>query len=112
MDIRPGSTLDGPDGQRITIEAIIGRGGFGQVFLGQVPDDTKVAVKTVLAAAPDDNRLRTLQDEVRHSVAIERPNGVRVLQLDEDEASHGRAPYLVMEYGQGRAQSSLLAAWM
>ncbi|HEY6242693.1 MAG TPA: hypothetical protein VIX17_02030 [Pyrinomonadaceae bacterium] len=58
MDIRPGVILNGPDGAAITVEALLGQGGFGQVFAGSLPDGTRVAIKTVLTSALDTSELR------------------------------------------------------
>lgn len=103
MDIRPGTILDGPGGQPITIEELLGRGGFGQVFRGALADTTKVAVKTVLTATLSPAELRTLQNEAKHAVGLDHPNVVRVLHVDDGDAVPGRPPYIVMEYVDGGA---------
>ncbi len=98
MDIRPGTTLDGPGRQQIVIHREIGKGGFGQVFLGHLPDGTPVAVKTVPTAMLDDNALRVFQNELALSVGIDHANVVRVMYVNDGADDTGRAPYLVMEY--------------
>ena len=110
MDIRSGTALEGPNGQLITIESLIGRGGFGQVFAGRLADDTRVAVKTVLTAALDEAELRTFQNEARLAVGITHPNVVRVLYVNDGEAAQGRPPYLVMEYVEGGTLGTRIAA--
>jgi eukaryotic-like serine/threonine-protein kinase len=100
MDIRPGATLNGPSGKKITIDAVIARGGLGQVFAGTLPDSTRVAVKTVLTAPLDDDELVALQNEAKHASAIAHTNVVRVLHV-EDGSETGHPPYIVMEYVEG-----------
>ena len=101
MDIRPGITLEGPDGKSVTIGSLVGSGGFGQVFSGTLEDGTRVAVKTVLTGSLDDAALRNLQNEARHAVEVHHPNVVQVLYVNDGEKASGRPPYLVMEYVDG-----------
>jgi serine/threonine protein kinase len=101
MDIRPGAILEAHKGPAITIESLLGRGGFGQVFLGRLADKTPVAVKTVLTASLDANELKALQKEAQHATAIEHPNVVRVLYVSTGEGAAGQPPYLVMEFVGG-----------
>jgi serine/threonine protein kinase len=98
MDIRPGTALEGPDGAEITIDREVGQGGFGQVFLGHLPDGTEVAVKTVPTALLDENALKAFQNEINLSVGIAHPNVVKVLHVNDGTKDPGRPPYLVMEY--------------
>lgn len=102
MDIRPGTTLEGPNAQVITIESLLGRGGLGQVFLGRLPDSRRVAVKTVLTASLSEDELRALQNEAKSSLGIKHPNVIDVLFFEDGKASQGRPPYLVMEYVEGQ----------
>ena len=83
MDIRPGDTLDGPNGQSVSVGAVLGRGGFGQVFDGRLPDSTRVAVKTLLTSGLNDAELRVLQNEARCGLEIVHPNVVRFLHVDD-----------------------------
>lgn len=101
MDIRPGTTLDGPDGQRIKIEKILGQGGFGQIFGGTMTDGTPVAVKTMLTGALSSGELETLLNEGQLAVGIAHPNVVRVLHFDNGRSTVGSPPYLVMERVDG-----------
>jgi eukaryotic-like serine/threonine-protein kinase len=100
MDIRPGAVIDGPDGP-ITIDSLLGRGGFGQVFTAHLSDGQRVAIKTVLTSALDTDELRTLQNEARHSQAIVHQNVVRVISFNDGEDESGQPPYLVMEFVDG-----------
>ncbi|WP_161605139.1 serine/threonine protein kinase [Myxococcus xanthus] len=108
MDIRPGAVLEGPDGKLVKIEAILGQGGFGQVFAGRLPDGTQVAVKTLLTAALRDDELRVLQNEVKHAVGIEHPNVIRLLYVNDGGSSGGRPPYFIMEYIEGGSLRTML----
>jgi serine/threonine protein kinase len=101
MDIRPGTILEGPDHKTITIESLLGRGGLGQVFKGRLSDATQVAVKTVLTALLDDDELKALQNEAQHAIGINHPNVVRVMYVNDGEATVGSPPYIVMEYVDG-----------
>src|SRR5579883_1702763 len=101
VDIRVGTTLEGPNGQTVTVESVVGQGGFGQVFAGRLPDSTKVAVKTLLTAALSDNELRSLQNEARLGLGINHPNVVRILHVSDGTVTPGQPPYIVMEYVDG-----------
>lgn len=85
----------------MTVESLLGRGGFGQVFAGRLPDDTRVAIKTLLTATLDENELRTLQNEALHATSIDHPNVVRVLHVSTGDDNTGRPPYFVMELVEG-----------
>jgi serine/threonine protein kinase len=110
MDIREGTRLEGPNGKMIIIEKLLGAGGFGQVFKGQLGDSTPVAVKTVLTGLLRDEELRTLQNEAKHAVQIAHPNVVRVLYVNDGEASAGQPPYLVIEYVDGGTLRAIVDA--
>lgn len=101
MDIRPGTVLDGPDGEPITIEEVVGSGGFGQVFSARAQDGTRVAVKTILTASLDDHELSVFQNEAKHAIGIVHPNVVRVLHVEGGDVADSRPPYLVMEFVDG-----------
>ncbi len=108
MDIRPGSTIEGPNGQTITIDSLLGSGGFGQVFHGTLPDGMPVAIKTVLTATLTPPELAALQNEARLASGIVHLNVVRVLHIDDGEAASGRPPYIVMEYVGGGTLRAML----
>jgi serine/threonine protein kinase len=101
MDIRIGDTLPGPAGQDISIESVLGQGGFGQVFAGRLADGTMVAVKTVLTAGLSPDELKVLQNEAHLATKITHPNVVRVLHVDDGTSKGGHPPYIVMEYISG-----------
>jgi serine/threonine protein kinase len=110
MDIRPGDALDGPNGQLISIGALLGHGGFGQVFDGRLPDSTRVAVKTLLTAGLNAAELRGLQNEAQCGLKVIHPNVVRILHVDDGTKVAGRPPYLVMEHVDGGDLRAMLDA--
>jgi serine/threonine protein kinase len=110
MDIRVGDTLPGPAGQDITIKSLLGHGGFGQVFAGQLPDGSTVAVKTVVTAGLSPTELQVLQNEAKLSTKIAHANVVRVLHVDDGASDMGRPPFIVMEYiGGGSLRAAIEA---
>ena len=108
MDIRPGTVLAGPGGKTITIEALIGAGGFGQVFSAKLSDGSPVAVKTVATGALNAEALRTLQNEAKHAAEIVQPNVVRVLFASDGDTPGGQPPYLVTEFVAGGTLRALI----
>jgi serine/threonine protein kinase len=107
MDIRPGDTLEGPDGKIVTIDAFIGAGGMGQVLAGHLTDGARVAVKTVLTAALSGSELEALQNEAKLAREIDDPRVVRVLYVGDGSAA-GQPPYIVMEYVDGGSLTDVL----
>jgi serine/threonine protein kinase len=110
MDIRPGDSLDGPNGQSVSVGAVLGRGGFGQVFEGRLPDATRVAVKTLLTSGLNDAELRVLQNEACCGLEVVHPNVVRFLHVEDGTNTTGRPPYIVMEYVDGGSLRHVLDA--
>jgi eukaryotic-like serine/threonine-protein kinase len=108
MDLRPGTTVDGPDGAPITIDSFLGAGGMGQVLGGRLPDGTRVAVKTVLTAALSGPELQALQNEAGLAREVQHPNVVRVLHVDDGSTVPGRPPYVVMEFVEGGSLQGLI----
>ncbi|MEM1183432.1 MAG: serine/threonine-protein kinase [Planctomycetota bacterium] len=83
-----------------TIEKILGRGGFGEVYLAQQsePIERRVAVKVVRSGLDGDDVLERFERERRTLALMEHPGIARV--FDAGIASGGR-PYVVMEYIDG-----------
>jgi serine/threonine-protein kinase len=92
----PGTVLLG----KYRIDALLGEGGMGKVFLAHhVHLDRKVVVKVLgpqVAGYPD--MITRFRREAMASSAIGHPNVVRVDDFDWDEA---KRPFLVMEYLEG-----------
>ncbi|MBL0171509.1 MAG: protein kinase [Gemmatimonadaceae bacterium] len=108
MDIRPGTRLDGPGGQSITVGPLLGQGGFGQVFAGEMADGTPVAIKTMLTGALSSGELEALQNEGRLAVGIDHPHVVRVLHFDDGLGGAGFPPFLVMERVNGETLADVI----
>jgi len=84
------------------IVRLIGKGGFGKVFLGiQQPVGLKTAVKLLDLAAMDEEKtavaLRNVEREARALAALSHPSIVRLYRY----GIYGEHPYLIMEYLEG-----------
>ncbi|MFI5301937.1 MAG: serine/threonine-protein kinase, partial [Polyangiales bacterium] len=92
-----GQTLSG----RYRLERVLGVGGMGAVYESTSDDGTRVAVKVILGD-PEKQRpdlLRRFVREARATMAIESPNVVRIVDVDND-AQRG-FPFIVMELLDG-----------
>jgi eukaryotic-like serine/threonine-protein kinase len=93
------------------IEALIGRGGMAEVFrcrvVGGPRAGSAVAVKRLLPAlARDPAQVALFENEARLATWLQHPGIVEVLATGVE----GGAPYIVMEYVDGRDLGRLLAA--
>src|SRR5262249_12035236 len=96
VDLQPGAQV-GP----YVILGRLGRGGMGQVFLGNDPRlDRRVALKCLIASpiAADDRRHRILR-EARAAAGINHPNVATVHEFVE----HAGRAFIVMEYVEGES---------
>jgi serine/threonine-protein kinase len=87
------------------IEALLGHGGMGTVYLAQ--DDElgrRVAIKVVDSASPDPTSSRSLLDEARTAAALNHPSICIVHGLGRI----GDEPFIVMEHVVGRPLSSII----
>ncbi|HET6150303.1 MAG TPA: serine/threonine-protein kinase [Polyangia bacterium] len=98
----PGTVLDG----RYRIEAPIGSGGMGAVYLArQIAVDRAVAVKILRPEAADfPGAAARFREEMHVTSRIEHPNTIRVYDFGE---SAGRL-FLVMEYLPGRTLRAVI----
>src|SRR5436190_16540509 len=87
------------------LDAPLGTGGMGVVFLGR---DTRlcrpVAIKVLPSGRLDDRCKRRLREEARLLSSLNHPNIASVF----DFGSHGEIDYLVMEYVPGMTVDMLL----
>jgi serine/threonine-protein kinase len=87
-------------GAKYRLDALLGQGGMGAVYLAENVDiGKKVAIKILLPEiAKDDEALRRFKTEARAAAAIGHPNIAEV--IDFGTTAEGGA-FLVMEYLQG-----------
>jgi len=99
-----GQTLD----SRYQVEARIGRGGMGDVYLARhLLLGSKVALKVLAGErAGDPNAARRFVREARSAFRVDHPHCVRVIDL----GSSGIALYIAMEYLDGRTVGEELGA--
>ncbi|HEV7555200.1 MAG TPA: serine/threonine-protein kinase, partial [Kofleriaceae bacterium] len=90
-----------------TIEALVGRGGMGAVFLAshnRLPGK-KVAIKVLHAELAEDDVLARFRREADIAAQLDHPNIVGVVDYN---ALPDGTPYLVMEYLQGETLAQCL----
>ena len=95
----PASTRFGP----WQVERLIGKGGMGQVYLGQRADgayELKVAIKVIGTQQSDSQRRAYFEFERQLLAQMQHPAIAQILDAGSDE--HGRL-YLVMEYVEGQS---------
>jgi serine/threonine-protein kinase len=88
---------------RYLVQALLGQGAMGSVYLGRDPVlDRKVAIKTVRDLDLDEPRkksfLERFKNEARAAARLSHPSIVAVYDVGEDE---GIGPFLVFEYVPG-----------
>jgi eukaryotic-like serine/threonine-protein kinase len=78
---------------------LLGRGGFGEVYLGEnIDSGLQVAIKLLYKRIVG-NEVAVFQQEARILAKLEHPNIVRVLDVDVFDVEDGtHKPYLVMDY--------------
>jgi len=87
------------------IEALLGRGGMGAVYLAQDAElGRRVAIKVVGPIASDPESSRSLLDEARAAAALNHPSICSVHGVGRI----GAEPFIVMEHIVGRPLSSLI----
>ncbi len=94
MQIAAGTRLS-----RYRIEAVIGRGGMGEVYRARDEAlDRLVAIKVVRGdLAADDDRLRRFAQEARAASALNHPHIIHVYEVGEAEGVH----FIAMEFVDG-----------
>ena len=87
------------------IEALLGSGGMGAVYLAQDAElGRRVAIKVVGPVASDPESSRSLLDEARMAAALNHPSICSVHGVGRIDAE----PFIVMEHIVGRPLSSLI----
>lgn len=90
-----------------TIEALIGRGGMGAVFLAshaRLPGK-KVAIKVLHAELGGDEILARFRREAQIASMLSHPN---IVHIEDYNVTAGGMPYLVLEYLQGESLAQRL----
>jgi serine/threonine protein kinase len=102
VDRMQGLTL----GNRYTVLSLLGRGGFGDVYLGRdIRSGTSVAIKVLQAqVATDEAQVRQFFREARLAQSLDHPSIVRVIDAGREDG----ACYLAMEYVRGMTLGELL----
>ncbi len=96
-DLKPGDKLVG----RYTIQRVLGKGGFGTVFLAvQDAIQRQVAIKALKPElAAEHSRLReAFRDEAIHTSRLRHPNTITIIGFEETPDG---GLYLIMEYLKG-----------
>jgi serine/threonine protein kinase len=94
-------------GERFRLERRLGRGGMASVYLAHDENlDRLVALKVLECLAGDGDGRRRFLREARLAASLAHPNVVTVF----DSGEHHGAPYIVMEYVDGRSLADLIAA--
>src|SRR5215510_14808337 len=104
----PQPSLIGQTVGHYRIVSLLGKGGMGEVYLGE---DTalqrKVALKLLPAAlTADRERLQRFQQGARNTSALNHPNIITIYEFGQTGAAH----YLVTEYIEGETLRQRLAA--
>jgi serine/threonine-protein kinase len=97
-------------GDRYELRGLIGTGGSGSVHLAHDRLLRRDVAIKVLRPGHDDVARARLRAEARTAAALTHPGIARLLDLGEDETEEGPAPYLVMEYVEGRTLREVLRA--
>src|SRR5215475_8161135 len=104
----PQPSLIGQTVGHYRIISMLGKGGMGEVYLGE--DTTlrrKVALKLLPAAlTADRERLRRFKQEARNASALNHPNIITIYEFGQTGAAH----YLVTEYIEGETLASKCGA--
>src|SRR5689334_12401880 len=89
---------------KYTVEAELGRGGFGRVYRSYDPDVKRQAAIKVLTAESDPKLLRRFQIEVGTTGNLRHKNIVTLYECGEEAG----VPYLVMELLEGQSLEAVI----
>src|SRR5215831_5341272 len=94
---------------RYTIEALLGRGGMGEVYRARDPQlDRPVAVKVIQTEqAGDQSRIERFLREARAASALNHPHIVTIHEVGQTQSGQY---YMVQELVEGQTLRSLLTA--
>jgi eukaryotic-like serine/threonine-protein kinase len=85
------------------ILSLLGKGGMGEVYLGE---DTRLSRKVAIKLLParfttDAGRVRRFAQEARAASALNHPNIITIYEIGEAATENGSAHYIVTEYVEG-----------
>lgn len=101
--LSPGTVISG----HYEILSVIGQGAMGTVYKTRHLLVDKIRAVKILRVVSDSQILRRFQQEAKASLTLDHPNIVRVYEFGIE--SQLQQPYLVMEYVEGEALSTILA---
>src|SRR5881394_1058731 len=104
----PGNAVYAEARERYRLDSRIASGGMGEVWRGtDTVLDRLVAVKLLRQERADDTVFRSrFETEAQHAAGLHHPGVTQVFDFGAGDARH--APYLVMEYVDGKPLSALL----
>lgn len=93
---------------KYVVQKLLGRGGYGRVYLCHDPDlDDLVAVKVLRTEKHNDDLLGALRDEARKSRQLHN-RGAQVVQVLDVGMDQAQSPFMVMKYLSGGSLSDQL----
>src|SRR6266536_6257457 len=97
-------------GGRYELDGVIGRGGMAEVYRARdIRLDRIVAVKTLSDGLARDQTFQArFRREAQSAASLNHPSIIAVYDTGEDMAGSAPAPYIVMEYVDGRTLSDLM----
>jgi len=102
VDVRPGDVVD----NRYRIVGLIGRGGFGAVYLAEhASTRQRMALKMMLAGDHDDDEVRRFYREAQFTASLTHPNTVRVFDVGQTASG---ALFIAMELLDGPTLEDVL----
>jgi serine/threonine protein kinase/predicted Zn-dependent protease len=107
----PTSKVIGQDLGHYRILSLLGKGGMGEVYLGE---DTRLGRKVAIKLLPtrfttDAGRVRRFAQEARAVSALNHPNIITIYEIGEAATENGSAHYIATEYVEGETLRQRMA---
>src|SRR5262249_39821378 len=105
------NSLIGQSMSRYRILSLLGKGGMGEVYLGEdTPLSRKVAIKLLPAEFTNDaGRVARFSQEARAASALNHPNIITIYEIGEAQAKGVSIRYIVNEYVDGETLRQRMA---